>query len=198
MDNTVTTFLFNCLFYGFCFTTFISYCLSFSKSEKLSHFNTSFFQYAIKTIRIIAIAYFIYSLFELIIYFYFKDHTLFSNRATGPYWFAYWIMLLRPFVFCLLIQLLWFKKFQKKSLLNFILVLIILFIVLASGTNLERFIIIVTSFHRDYLPSGFNHSNDGINWFLLFLIAIIERILLFVILVLGVQFFHKKRIKNKN
>ncbi|RUT79366.1 NrfD/PsrC family molybdoenzyme membrane anchor subunit [Ancylomarina longa] len=70
----------------------------------------------------------------------------FMNRATGPYWWAYWIMMS-----CNVIspQLLWFKKLRRSLVFTFILSIFI-----NIGMWFERFVIIVTSLHRDYLPSS--------------------------------------------
>ncbi len=70
----------------------------------------------------------------------------FLNRATGPYWWAYWAMMT-----CNVIspQLFWFKKIRTSILISFILS-----IVVNVGMWFERFVIIVTSLHRDYLPSS--------------------------------------------
>lgn len=70
----------------------------------------------------------------------------FSNRATGPYWWAYAIMMtcnvLSP-------QLLWIKKLRTSFIFTFVLSIFI-----NIGMWFERFVIIVTSLHRDYLPSS--------------------------------------------
>ncbi len=70
----------------------------------------------------------------------------FINRATGPYWWAYWSMMT-----CNVIspQLFWFKKIRTSLVATFILS-----IVVNIGMWFERFVIIVTSLHRDYLPSS--------------------------------------------
>jgi Ni/Fe-hydrogenase subunit HybB-like protein len=68
------------------------------------------------------------------------------NRLTGPYAFAYWSL-----IFCNVIvpQLLWLKRIRSSTMALFALSLII-----NVGMWLERFIIIVTSLHRDFLPSA--------------------------------------------
>ena len=70
----------------------------------------------------------------------------FINRATGPYAWAYWLM-----VSCNVIwpQLLWFKAIRTNMLLVFIISIIV-----NIGMWFERFVIITTSLHRDYLPSS--------------------------------------------
>jgi len=70
----------------------------------------------------------------------------FMNRASGPYWWAYWSMM-----FCNLVspQVFWFKWARTTPWFIFIMS-----IVVNVGMWFERFVIIVTSLHRDYLPSS--------------------------------------------
>lgn len=70
----------------------------------------------------------------------------FLNRATGPYWWSYWSMMT-----CNVItpQLFWFKKIRKSLTATFIISIFV-----NIGMWFERFVIIVTSLHRDYLPSS--------------------------------------------
>ncbi|MFI5149926.1 MAG: NrfD/PsrC family molybdoenzyme membrane anchor subunit [Bacteroidia bacterium] len=70
----------------------------------------------------------------------------FLNRATGPYWWSYAGMMT-----CNVIspQLYWFKKIRTSLTATFILS-----IVVNIGMWFERFVIIVTSLHRDYIPSS--------------------------------------------
>ncbi|MFM9051334.1 MAG: NrfD/PsrC family molybdoenzyme membrane anchor subunit [Bacteroidota bacterium] len=70
----------------------------------------------------------------------------FMNRAFGPYWWAYWSMMT-----CNVIspQLFWFKKIRTSLTATFILSNVV-----KIGMRFERFVIIVTSLHRDFLPSS--------------------------------------------
>ncbi|MDZ7604982.1 MAG: NrfD/PsrC family molybdoenzyme membrane anchor subunit [Cyclobacteriaceae bacterium] len=70
----------------------------------------------------------------------------FLNRATGPYWWAYATMMTCNVVSP---QLFWFKKIRTSLWATFVLS-----IVVNIGMWFERFVIIVTSLHRDYLPSS--------------------------------------------
>lgn len=70
----------------------------------------------------------------------------FYNRATGPYWWAYATMMTCNVVSP---QLFWIKKIRTSLVATFILS-----IVVNIGMWFERFVIIVTSLHRDYLPSS--------------------------------------------
>lgn len=65
----------------------------------------------------------------------------FVNRVTGPYWWAYWYLILNSL---LLPNLLWFKRVRHSAW--FIPVYII-------PALIEPVVILITSLHRDYLPS---------------------------------------------
>ena len=67
-----------------------------------------------------------------------------KNRIWGgPYWWFYWLL-----IFCngISIQFLWFKRFRESAFWLFIISLIV-----SVGMWLERFVIIITSLHRDFL-----------------------------------------------
>jgi Ni/Fe-hydrogenase subunit HybB-like protein len=70
----------------------------------------------------------------------------FINRATGPYWWAYLSMMscnvLSP-------QFVWIRRIRYSIPMTFILSIIV-----NIGMWFERFVIIVSSLHRDYLPSS--------------------------------------------
>lgn len=68
------------------------------------------------------------------------------NRALGPYAWAYWTMILCNVAFP---QLLWIRKIRRSALLMYPIVILI-----NVGMWFERFVIIVTSLHRDFLPSS--------------------------------------------
>jgi len=73
----------------------------------------------------------------------------FINRAFGPYAWAYWTM-----ITCNVIspQFFWFRKFRRS-----IPVMFVLSILVNIGMWFERFVIIVTSLHRDYLPGSWGY-----------------------------------------
>jgi Ni/Fe-hydrogenase subunit HybB-like protein len=71
------------------------------------------------------------------------------NRAWhGPYAWTYWLL-----IFCngLTPQTLWFKRLRTNTTWLFIMALIV-----SVGMWLERFVIVVTSLHRDFLPSSWD------------------------------------------
>ena len=73
----------------------------------------------------------------------------FMNRAFGPYYWAYWTM-----ISCNVIcpQLFWFKKIRTNMVIVFFISILV-----NVGMWFERFVIIVTSLHRDYLPSSWSY-----------------------------------------
>ena len=73
----------------------------------------------------------------------------FKNRAFGPYWWAYWCMVL-----CNVItpQFFWFKKIRTNMMVVFILSIFV-----NIGMWFERFVIVVTSLHRDFMPSNWGY-----------------------------------------
>ena len=68
------------------------------------------------------------------------------NRWSGPYAFFYWLLIACNIV---IPQSLWFKKVRSNVLALFVLSLVV-----NCGMWLERFIIVVTSLHRDFVPSA--------------------------------------------
>ncbi len=74
------------------------------------------------------------------------ERYVFVNRAFGPYAWAYWIMfscnVITP-------QLFWFRGIRRNMFITFIISIFI-----NIGMWFERFVIIVTSLHRDFLPSS--------------------------------------------
>ena len=78
----------------------------------------------------------------------------FFNRSMGPYWWAYWIMMT-----CNVIspQLFWVKALRRSVPFTFMMSIII-----NIGMWFERFVIIVTSLHRDYIPSSWTYYSPTI------------------------------------
>ncbi len=70
----------------------------------------------------------------------------FANRAFGPLGWSYWIMMS-----CNLIspQIFWIKSMRRSVVVTFVMSIFV-----NIGMWFERFVIIVTSLHRDYLPSS--------------------------------------------
>ena len=83
------------------------------------------------------------------------------NRMTGPYKWFYWALILCN---VLAPQIIWFKRFRTN-----LVVLFLLSIVVSIGMWLERFVIIVTSLHRDFLPSSWGMYSPTVWDFSMFL-----------------------------
>ncbi|MGE5277933.1 MAG: NrfD/PsrC family molybdoenzyme membrane anchor subunit [Acidobacteriota bacterium] len=68
------------------------------------------------------------------------------NRATGPYRWIYWAL-----IFCNILspQALWFRRVRRSVPALFVMAMIV-----NVGMWLERFVIVVVSLHRDFVPSS--------------------------------------------
>jgi Ni/Fe-hydrogenase subunit HybB-like protein len=77
------------------------------------------------------------------------ERFMIHNRWFGPYAGAYWALILLNI---LIPQVLWWPKIRSSTTWLFGISLVVLV-----GMWLERFVIIVTSLHRDYLPSSWGH-----------------------------------------
>jgi molybdopterin-containing oxidoreductase family membrane subunit len=77
------------------------------------------------------------------------------NRMTGPYWYMYWML-----IFCNIItpQWLWFKKVRTSPFLLFCVAMVV-----NVGMWLERFVIVVVSLHRDFVPAAWGMYH-GTKW----------------------------------
>jgi len=124
------------------------------------------------------------------------DEYAFINRATGPYAIAYWIMFLGALILPLTLLI---KKLASK----FWYVLLVAF-GMKSGMYFERFVIIVTSFHRDYLPNneiaGFdNKSVELIDLFSFGIGMIFLQGVIITILILGIfELIKRKKTVHNN
>ncbi|HUG81387.1 MAG TPA: NrfD/PsrC family molybdoenzyme membrane anchor subunit [Bryobacterales bacterium] len=83
------------------------------------------------------------------------------NRMTGPYAPQYWLLL---FCNAVVPQLLWSTKVRRNTMALFLISLVV-----NVGMWLERYVIVVTSLHRDYLPSSWGMYSGTIwDWSLYF------------------------------
>jgi molybdopterin-containing oxidoreductase family membrane subunit len=78
----------------------------------------------------------------------FEIYTAFKNRMLGPYSAIYWGCL---FCNCVVIQALWFKRVRTRTIQLWTIAMIV-----NIGMWLERFMIIVTALHRDFVPSSWS------------------------------------------
>jgi Ni/Fe-hydrogenase subunit HybB-like protein len=77
------------------------------------------------------------------------EQFIFFNRAFGPYAWAYWTMVSCNVLFP---QLFWFKKIRTS-----LLAMMIICVLVNVGMWFERFVIIATSLHRDFMPSAWGY-----------------------------------------
>ncbi|MGM0505994.1 MAG: NrfD/PsrC family molybdoenzyme membrane anchor subunit [Bacteroidota bacterium] len=77
------------------------------------------------------------------------EKAIFILRATGPYAWAYWIM-----ITCNVVspQFFWFKKLRRNVAFTFVISIIV-----NIGMWFERFVITVTSLSTDFLPSSWGY-----------------------------------------
>jgi molybdopterin-containing oxidoreductase family membrane subunit len=80
-----------------------------------------------------------------------------SNRAFGPYWWVWWGLM-----FCNIatVQTLWIKAVRSNIGLLFVISIIV-----NTGMWLERYMIVITSLHRDFLPSAWSmYTGTKYDW----------------------------------
>jgi hypothetical protein len=104
------------------------------------------------------------------------------NRITGPYWWAYW---LSPVLWLIVTQLLWSKKVAASKAMRILISLIMIF-------DIEKFVIFMTSFHRDYLPSSWTMVSRS-QWMIIY--DSIEGVIVFSIFC-WIYYFISERIKT--
>jgi molybdopterin-containing oxidoreductase family membrane subunit len=79
------------------------------------------------------------------------------NRLMGPYAPAYWALIVCNIV---IPQALWFRRVRSTPMMLFVIAIIV-----NIGMWLERFVIVITSLHRDYLPSSWgNYAPTFWDW----------------------------------
>jgi len=76
------------------------------------------------------------------------ERFMMMNRIIGPYGPAYWALIL---VNIIVPQALWFKRVRTNVPLLFLVALAV-----NIGMWLERFVIVITSLHRDFMPSSWS------------------------------------------
>jgi len=78
----------------------------------------------------------------------------FTNRMFGPYAWAYWTMMSCNLFFP---QFFWIKKLRRSIPFMFVISILV-----NVGMWFERFVIVVSSLHRDYLPSSWDYYTPTI------------------------------------
>ena len=114
-----------------------------------------------------------------------EDRSNMLNRMFGKYWFGVWA---QPILWFLVTQLL-----RKESVYKNIFFRILFSIMLI--ISIERFIIITTSLHRDYLPSSWTMYNDLDIYPPNFFLALFCKIIMFLLFV-GIYYFAVSKLKT--
>jgi molybdopterin-containing oxidoreductase family membrane subunit len=90
----------------------------------------------------------------------FERYTYLFARPRGPYSWLYWAMTIANVVTP---QLFWFKRLRTN-----VVVLFVASVAIWVGMWIERFVIIVTSLNRDFLPSSWHfYAPSWVDWGLL-------------------------------
>jgi molybdopterin-containing oxidoreductase family membrane subunit len=76
----------------------------------------------------------------------YEGFMIYNRIWSGPYWWSYWLLILCNGI---IPQLLWIRRMRNNLIVVFLISLVV-----SVGMWLERFVIIVTSLHRDFLPSS--------------------------------------------
>jgi len=74
------------------------------------------------------------------------DQYMMKNRAFGPYGWVFWCLIALN---CVIPQLLWSRKIRTNTITLFLVALSV-----NIGMWVERFVIVVTSLHRDFVPAN--------------------------------------------
>jgi Ni/Fe-hydrogenase subunit HybB-like protein len=72
----------------------------------------------------------------------------------APYWWGYWIMITCN---CIVPQLFWFRKIRRHMFIVFVLSIFV-----NIGMWFERFVIVVTSLHREFIPSNWGYYSPTV------------------------------------
>jgi molybdopterin-containing oxidoreductase family membrane subunit len=84
----------------------------------------------------------------------YEQYQFFGVRMTGPFAWAYWTMMFCNLVFP---QFFWFRKLRRSIGFMFLTSIIV-----NIGMWFERFVITVTSLHRDFIPSSWGYYSPSI------------------------------------
>jgi molybdopterin-containing oxidoreductase family membrane subunit len=83
------------------------------------------------------------------------EEFMINNRMLGPYAHTYWMLIISN---CMAVQILWFRPMRTNTWVLFAIA-----IVVNIGMWLERYVIVVTSLHRDFVPAAWGMYH-GTRW----------------------------------
>jgi hypothetical protein len=143
-----------------------------------------------KFISFVGIIYFIIWIIGIIVFYAesnLEEQNSMLNRIFGKYWFGFW---LQPIVWFLITQLLRIKRVAKNVFLRIIFSFLLII-------SFEKYVIIITSFHRDYLPSTWTMYNDLEIYPSNLFLALLVKIIMFLLFV-GIYYSITNKFKKKN
>jgi molybdopterin-containing oxidoreductase family membrane subunit len=125
------------------------------------------------TTRILGIVYLISQLLTIFIF----EKSFYTQRLTNHF---YTILFFGSILYLFFItQVFWLKRFKGYYTLKFIIGFSFVF-------SFEKFVIIISSYHRDYLPNFWNYNSD-----------FFYKLLGFIIMVIGLFILNRFLLKNK-
>lgn len=107
------------------------------------------------------------------------ERYIMSNRMFGTFWYAYWFI---PFIYLVSTQALWFKKVRNTQWIRVSLGVMLLI-------SPEKIIIVISSLHRDFLPSSWASYSDVFSFNYLIMNFFLS--LFFFIIITGIAHYLK-------
>jgi hypothetical protein len=138
-----------------------------------------------KFISFVGIIYFIIWIVGTIVFYTesnLEEQNSLLNRMFGKYWVGFWV---QPILLFSITQLLRIKKIWKNVLLRIIFSFLLIF-------SIEKFVIMIISFNRDYLPSSWTMYSDLGIYPSNFILALFVKIIMFLLFVWIFYLFNKK------
>ena len=137
----IVDILFRSIFLGF--TVWTVFWVLTKREQLFGHGIVKIDDVVVQTTMVWGILHFILIISELVEM---NDESQLDRRAFGKYWFGFWMY---PLTYFGLTQLLWIDRIRKSKVARVLLALWVFAIL-----HLEKFVIIVTSLHRDFSPEG--------------------------------------------
>lgn len=177
-----------CIFVGFAIFTLLT---SFAKfpTEARTEFVEKLTYTAVMMVRVAALIYLGTWLTNLFIQWQSEgENYTMITRLTGPYWFGY---LMYPISFGLFPQLLWINRTKKIKAIRILASLLFLFM-----GQLEKIVIILTSLHRDYVPSSWSTYDPFRTYYQIILFNTVVQLTCFAVMLTLVHFTRLKLAKR--
>jgi hypothetical protein len=177
-----------CIFVGFAIFTLLTSFVKFpteAKTELVKNLTDT----AVMVVRAAALIYL--SIWLITLYIQWQsdeENYTMITRLTGPYWFSY---LMYPFSFGLFPQLLWINPIKKIKAIRIIASLLFLFI-----GQLEKITIMITSLHRDYVPSSWSTYGPFGSYYQIILYNTVVQLICFAVILTIVHISRLKPAKR--